>query len=159
MQEAFDEIRHPLPDRQQIMSIVGLSLPQAFDVLIPGGDHALNEKACNAYKASFSNARIHQEKSALFDGMMDLLTSLRDIPDTYLGVATRKSRRGLDALLTGYDIQDWFITQQVADNHPSKPHPSMIMSAMEKLGVLSDQTVMIGDTSFDMEMAVAADVF
>lgn len=91
--------------------------------------------------------------------MMDLITSLRYIPDTYLGVATGKSRRILDALLTGYDIKDWFITQQVAENHPSKPHPAMILSALEELGVSAYQTVMIGDTSFDMEMAGAADVF
>lgn len=61
IQEAFDAIGYPLPDRPQILSIVGLSITQAFEVLIPGGDQALNEKACNAYKASFTHARVHQE--------------------------------------------------------------------------------------------------
>ncbi|MDG1935211.1 MAG: HAD hydrolase-like protein [Paracoccaceae bacterium] len=112
--------------------------------MLENEDQALNEKACNAYKASFANARIHQEKLALFDGLMDVLTNLRAMPETYLGVATRDSRRGLDALLKGYSIEDWFVTQQVADNNPSKPHPSMIESAMADIGVLPDQTAMIG---------------
>jgi phosphoglycolate phosphatase len=126
MQSTFDAIDYPLPSLLKILSIVGLSLPNAFKVLLENEDQALNEKACNAYKASFANARIHQEKLALFDGLMDVLTNLRAMPETYLGVATRESRRGLDALLKGHSIEDWFVTQQVADNHPSKSHPSMI---------------------------------
>ena len=89
MQSTFDATDYPLPSLLKILSIVGLSLPNAFKVLLENEDQALNEKACNAYKASFANARIHQEKLALFDGLMDVLTNLRAMPETYLGVATR----------------------------------------------------------------------
>ncbi len=78
------------------------------------------------------------------------------MPDVLLGVATGKSKRGLDKLLEAHDLSGYFITQQVADFHPSKPHPSMVMTAMSEAGVQACDTVMIGDTSFDMEMAAAA---
>ena len=71
---------------------------------------------------------------------------------------TGKSRRGLDHLIKGHGLDGLFVTQQVADFHPSKPHPSMILQAMADAGVDPAQTVMVGDTSYDMEMAAAAGV-
>ena len=159
MHLAFDAIGHSLPSRSKILSTIGLSLPKAFQVLPANEGQFLNEKACDVYKMSFANARVNQKKLTLFNGMLDVLESLRAIPDTYLGVVIGKSRRGLDALLQEYGIKDWFLTQQVADDHPSKPHRSMIESAMGDLGVSPDQAVMIGDTIYDIEMAVAAGVF
>ena len=61
-------------------------------------------------------------------------------------------------LIDGHQLADFFATHQVADFHPSKPHPSMILQAMEEAGVAPGDTVMVGDTSFDMEMAAAAGV-
>jgi phosphoglycolate phosphatase len=75
-----------------------------------------------------------------------------------LGLATGKSRRGLDALLGFYGWENRFVTTQVSDNHPSKPHPSMILTAMSETGVDAARTVMIGDTSYDIDMARAAEV-
>jgi phosphoglycolate phosphatase len=64
----------------------------------------------------------------------------------------------LDKLIEAHSLERFFVTRQVADFHPSKPHPSMILQAMAEAGVTPEQTVMIGDTSFDMEMAAAAGV-
>jgi phosphoglycolate phosphatase len=78
--------------------------------------------------------------------------------DVLLGVATGKSRRGVARL---FDREGWhshFVTIQTADDNPSKPHPSMILKAMAETGVAPEHTVMIGDTSFDMEMARSAGV-
>jgi phosphoglycolate phosphatase len=75
-----------------------------------------------------------------------------------LGVATGKSRRGLDAVLTGHDLHDVFLTRQTADGHPGKPHPSMLLQAMAETDVEAAKTLMLGDTSFDMAMAVNAGV-
>jgi phosphoglycolate phosphatase len=72
-------------------------------------------------------------------------------------VATGKSQRGLDALIEGHDL-GMFVTRQVADHHPSKPHPSMILTAMSETGIPPADTVMIGDTTFDMDMGRAAGV-
>ena len=80
------------------------------------------------------------------------------MPEVLLGIATGKSRRGLDKLIEGHGLEGLFVTQQVADFHPSKPHPSMILQAMADTGVAPAQTVMIGDTGYDMEMAAAAGV-
>jgi phosphoglycolate phosphatase len=64
----------------------------------------------------------------------------------------------LNLCLTHHGIIDRFVTLQTADRHPSKPHPSMLMTAMAEAGALPETTVMIGDTSFDIDMAVAAGV-
>src|SRR3546814_16607044 len=73
-----------------------------------------------------------------------------------LGVATGKSDRGLNLCLASHGLSARFVTLQTADRHPSKPHPSMIEQAMAAAGAVAATTAMIGDTSFDMEMAVNA---
>ena len=78
--------------------------------------------------------------------------------DVLLGVATGKSRRGLDGLIEAHGLEAMFVTRQVADFHPSKPHPSMIHAALAETGVDATHAVMIGDTSYDMEMARNAGV-
>ena len=80
----------------------------------------------------------------------------RGIAKVELGIATGKSRRGVARLLEREGWHGTFLTIQTADDHPSKPHPSMIQTAMAETGARPENTVMIGDTVFDMEMAVAA---
>lgn len=75
-----------------------------------------------------------------------------------LGVATGKSRRGLSHVLALHGLSNWFDTIQVADDHPSKPHPAMIEAALWETGVEARDAVIIGDTSFDMEMGRAAGI-
>jgi phosphoglycolate phosphatase len=72
-----------------------------------------------------------------------------------LAVATGKSKRGLDALIENHGFQGWFMSRQVADFHPSKPHPSMLEAIIAETGIPAAQAVMVGDTTFDMEMARA----
>ena len=75
-----------------------------------------------------------------------------------LGIATGKSRRGIDRLFEREGWASRFLTVQTADDHPSKPHPAMIRAAMAETGVGPERTVMVGDTTFDVEMALAAGV-
>ena len=75
-----------------------------------------------------------------------------------MGVATGKSRRGLDHVLEAHGLRRFFVTEQVADHHPSKPHPSMVQAALAETGVAPEDAVMIGDTSFDIDMGRAAGV-
>jgi phosphoglycolate phosphatase len=91
----------------------------------------------------------------LFDGIAELVERL-DADGWLLGVATGKSDRGLSLCLSHHGLLKRFVTLQTADRHPSKPHPSMILQAMADAGAVAETTVMIGDTSFDMEMAVNA---
>jgi phosphoglycolate phosphatase len=79
-------------------------------------------------------------------------------PETLLGVATGKSRRGLDKLFEAHDLARYFVTCQVSDHHPSKPHPAMLQAALSETGVEGRDAVMIGDTTYDRDMALAAGV-
>lgn len=161
MAAAFEAVGLDVPDRAQILSIVGLSLPRAMAELTPNADAAAHDAMTQAYKDSYVRLRAQAgsaSSSPLYPGARAVLDHLQAQPDTVLGVATGKSRRGLDALITGHGLEGMFLTQQTADGHPSKPHPSMILQAMRETGIGPDQTVMIGDTEFDMDMAHAAGV-
>lgn len=158
MKFAFDAVDQPVPSRSDILSIVGLSLPEAFAVLLPQASKAEQQCASDAYKDSFNKNRRDGAKPQFYDGIYDVLETLRHQDETLLGVATGKSRRGLMSLCDSYGITPWFQTMQVADDHPSKPNPSMILQAMTETGIAPHQTVMIGDTSYDMQMARSANV-
>lgn len=159
--QAFAVVGRPLPAPVDVMAIVGLSLDIAVRRLVPqisDADCAVMVEAYkDAYVALRASAPAHQS-SPFYPGVHDGLTHLQAIPEMLLGVATGKSKRGLDKLIEAHGLEGMFVTRQVSDFHPSKPHPSMILQAMADAGVGPSQTVMVGDTSFDMDMAAAAGV-
>lgn len=158
MDGAFTANGLAAPTRQQTLSIVGLSLLQAVEALIPTGDAALHLRVAEAYKDYFSAGRQSgRHDSPLFEGIADILDRL-EAEGWLLGVATGNSDRGLRLCLEAHGLNARFVTLQTADRHPSKPHPSMIEQAMAEAGADRAGTLMIGDTSFDMGMAVAAGV-
>jgi len=161
MAQAFAAVDLALPDRETVLGIVGLSLDVIFPVLAPDQSTAVHAKMIQAYKDAYMDLRAQTgaaQSSPLYPGALDTLRALHAVPEVLLGVATGKSKRGLDKLVEGHGLEGLFVTQQVSDFHPSKPHPSMILQAMSDTGVAAADTVMIGDTSFDMEMAAAAGV-
>ncbi|MEM8536789.1 MAG: HAD-IA family hydrolase [Pseudomonadota bacterium] len=159
MARAFAAEDLPTPDRAQVLSIIGLSLPEAFAVLCPQASAAQQTRLVAGYKDAYVALRAEdQELGPLFDGAKQVLETLRAQDHTFLAVATGKSRRGLDKVLARHGLTGWFHSEQVSDNHPSKPHPSMIHTALADTGVATDRAVMIGDTTFDMDMARAAGV-
>lgn len=143
----------PMPTREAILNIVGLSLPQAFARLMPGSDAGVIEALVAGYKSSFGTLRA-AELSPLYPGARDALEALSTQSGVVLGVATGKSRRGLDHVLSSHALGGHFVTTQVADNHPSKPHPSMLHACLAETGARGG--VMIGDTTYDIEMGRAA---
>ncbi|WP_299931631.1 HAD-IA family hydrolase [uncultured Pelagimonas sp.] len=156
MQAAFASVDVALPPKAQVLSIVGLSLPQAMAQLVPEVGESIRDQMVEAYKDSYADLRRKGGHSPLYDGISDLLGRLAKHDNLLLGIATGKSRRGLTALLEGLDLPAQFITTQVADDHPSKPHPSMLQATLRESGAEAAHAVMIGDTSFDMDMAHAA---
>lgn len=159
MQGAFEAFEYPLPTPQNILSIVGLSLPVAVERLAPDLNATSRERIVGVYKDLFRLMR-HEKgagHSPLYAGARRCLDTLHAVPELLLGVATGKSKRGLDGLLRAHELE-MFVTQQVADHHPSKPHPSMVLAAMEDVGVVPEHCVMIGDTTYDIEMGRAAGV-
>ncbi|MGB3808221.1 MAG: HAD-IA family hydrolase [Erythrobacter sp.] len=158
MARAFEKAHLPAPDPAQVRRLVGLSLPVAIRELAPGEDERTQRDLIEFYKSSF---RARREEGMLdeplFDGIADLLRALA-ADGWQLAVATGKSDRGLAACLATHEIADLFVSLQTADRHPSKPHPAMLEAALFEAGVEVGDAVMIGDTMFDMQMAVAAHV-
>ena len=158
MTRAFEEARLAPPDRPAILSVVGLSLPLAIARLLPDAEADFHDHLSDRYKLAFQAMRREEGVcEPLYPGIADLVVEL-DAAGWLLGVATGKSDRGLALCLTHHGLIDRFVTLQTADRHPSKPHPSMLLTAMAEAGAAPDTTVMIGDTSFDIDMGVAAGV-
>jgi phosphoglycolate phosphatase len=115
------------------------------------------EGLSESYKRAFNTLRLDPAyEEPLFPGMGDLIERLRAREDLRLGLATGKSRRGVDRLIESHGWGDVFATIQTADDAPSKPDPAMLHQAMAEVGALPETTVMIGDTTYDMDMAVSA---
>src|SRR6516162_6127402 len=93
-----------------------------------------------------------------FDGIADLLRDLSSTPDTVLGMATGHTSVTVAPALAALQWRDFFRTIQAADMAPSKPHPAMLLQALEATGAKPENAIFIGDTTYDMEMAQAAKV-
>ncbi len=156
---AFQSEVLSMPPRAVVLSIVGLSLAEAFAVLCPDVELPQRNRLVEAYKGAFMSLRKdNQEMGPLFPGARDALAQLQAQDHTLLAVATGKSRRGLDKVLERHGLTGAFHSEQVADHHPSKPNPSMILTALNEMGVAPARAVMLGDTTFDMDMARGAGI-
>ena len=158
MVHAFELAKLPAPDRNEVRRIVGLSLPVAIRKLAPSLTDNDAKSVVEFYKSGyFARREEGLLREPLYDGIGDLLGALhRD--GWQLAVATGKSDRGLQSVLAAHGLTDLFVSLQTADRHPSKPHPAMLEAALFEAGVTPDQAVMIGDTTFDIHMARAANV-
>lgn len=145
-----------VPDRGRLLSVVGLSLPEAFTVLAAGDAAYPVARMTEAYRAAFNRLRSAQPPEPLFPGAREVLAALRAREDVVLGMVTGKARRGVARVLQAHDMEGWFTTIQTADDAPSKPHPAMVQQAMMEAGIGPARTVVVGDTSYDMAMARAA---
>lgn len=156
MEHAFDEAGMVPPPRHATRRIVGLSLVEAMRVLLPDAADNLHRDMAERYKQAFFTLRNNGlVDEPLYDGIAALLASM-DEDGWLLGVATGKSDRGLERCLDHHGIKGLFVTLQTADRHPSKPHPSMVLQALADAGAEAANTVVIGDTIYDIHMGRAA---
>lgn len=141
----------------RVRTIVGLELSEAIARLAPpdiGGERLM--LLCNYYKEAFVEQRADPAfEEPLYEGALDTLVRLSD-EGWLLGVATGKARRGLDIVFGHHGLHRYFQTLQTVDHGIGKPHPRMVLDAMAETGVRPEETVVIGDTSFDMLMARSA---
>lgn len=164
MQIAFEDVSLEAPSGPAIQQIIGLSLPVAVEALgLEVEGRVFNETLINeisvGYKRSYQHLRDelgHPEP--LYEGTVELLERLSKVDDILLGIATGKSMKGVQGLLERFELASYFHTIQTSCNAPSKPHPGMIHQALRETGAEAHRTVMIGDTTFDMEMARNAGV-
>jgi len=151
---AFVEIGLAPPANEDVRRVVGLNLEVAISRLLPEtvGKDGLRRAATRYREAFFEIRTRHDFDEPLFPGVHEALTSL-NTPDVCLAIATGKSRRGLMAGLERHTLSDFFVTLKTADDGPGKPHPAILEDAMAEVGATPEETVVIGDTSFDMAMA------
>ena len=158
---AYQGLGLATPDRQRALGFVGMSLEHIFPAMSPELEPDQHAALTQGYRDAYFHIREQQGSNAtspFFPGGREVIDALRGEDWTLLAVATGKSRRGLDKLIEGYGLQGYFQSEQTADTHPSKPHPSMVQACLAETGVLPERTVMVGDTTFDMDMGRAAGV-
>jgi phosphoglycolate phosphatase len=156
-EQAFAAEGLPPPAAADVHEIIGLSLEVAIKVLRPAAPPALRARLVEGYRAAWRALRVGGLHEPLYPGALTTLHEL-DRRGHLLGVATGKGRPGLDSVLAHHRLSTLFTSLQTADCHPSKPHPSMLEAAMRETGSDPGQTLMVGDTSYDMTMAHAAGV-
>lgn len=156
LKESFAENGFDVPSPEVSRKVIGLSLVEAMAALLPELTTEQHIQLAEDYKRAFMRLRAAgMVEEPLFDGVIELLDALeRD--GWLLAVATGKSDRGLRHCLESHGIHARFVSLQTADRHPSKPHPSMVDQAIVDAGSAPETTIVVGDTSFDMAMAVAA---
>ncbi|MFT5505290.1 MAG: phosphoglycolate phosphatase [Gammaproteobacteria bacterium] len=152
MQTAFKQLGLEPPSTYSIRQIIGLSIDIAIRQLYPDADNTLIKQITDAYRNEYYAAP-HSEFQ-LFDGTLEMLDAIRE-QSIYLAVATGKSRRGLDHELDQFGISNYFSITRCADETRSKPNPLMLQEILIDLDLTIDKALMVGDTSYDLDMANA----
>lgn len=140
----------PVPSEQASRDIIGLGLKEALEVLFPG----LSARKIEGLRQRYAEYYIRQdqEPSPLYPRVRETLLELKEA-GFHMAVATGKSRKGLDRVLAGLDMGDFFDASRCADETRSKPDPLMLTELTRYFGVGADRSLMVGDTTYDMEMA------
>lgn len=157
MHSAFGAQGLALPDPELVRRTVGLPLPVAIESLLPTG--ATLGAVVESYRQAAIAQRLDPDHhEPLFPGLIETLDQL-DAAGYLLGVATGKARRGLDFTLASHGLTGRFVTLQTNDVVAAgKPAPDMVLQAMAETGAVPASTIVVGDTSYDMEMARNAGV-
>jgi len=143
----------PRPSDAAMRHVIGLGLTEAVDTLLPGVDEAARERVVARYREHFLH--IDQTAMPLFEGVRAGLEAFAG-QGYLLAVATGKSRRGLDRVLEETGLGGLFVATRCADEAFSKPHPKMLEDLLDYTGLESNRALMVGDTTYDLQMARAA---
>ncbi len=158
MTTAFEAARLAPPTAEAVRRIVGLALAEGIALLIDrGGDAATAEVVAGHYRQAFGELRSKPHDEPLYPGAEEAIDRL-EAAGFVLGVATGKSLKGLTSTLGRHGLLRRFVTLQTSDVAAGKPHPEMLHRAMSETGANPEDTVLVGDTTFDMTMARNADV-
>ena len=154
LQAACRDLELPVPTEERARYIIGLGLNDAMAHVLPDLDPAHYPRVAERYRAHYLQ---RDADITLFPGAADTVVALH-AAGFLLAVATGKGRRGLQRALDATGLKAYFHATRCADEGYAKPHPGMLRALTEELGVPNDRTLMIGDTTHDMEMARAAGV-
>ncbi|MBL7003518.1 MAG: HAD-IA family hydrolase [Gammaproteobacteria bacterium] len=153
MRSAIIDADYEPPKDSVIKNVIGLSLERASQVLMPHCNDAEITFISELYREHFFSTG--PESSSFFDGALDVIQDCLDA-GFYLAVATGKSKRGLDLALKTFNLESYFHITRCADETASKPNPLMLQEILTDLDLHCEQALMIGDTSYDMDMAASA---
>lgn len=152
IQSAAQDLRLPIPNKNTASHVIGLGLPEAMRAVLPDLEPKYYSRLVDRYRYHYL---LQDKKSQLFDGVRDMLNELSQ-QGYFLAVATGKGRVGLNRALDETKLLSVFDATRCADETFSKPHPAMLQEITRELGQNMRRTVMIGDTTHDLQMAVNA---
>ncbi len=154
IQAACRDLKLPVPDDETARHVIGLSLVQALRHAVPDAPEEKYEQLAARYRHHFLS---QNEAIPLFEQARETIVELHDA-GYQLAVATGKNRNGLDHALESTRMGEYFHATRTADRSFSKPHPAMLLEIMDELDVQPERTLMIGDTTHDLQMAINAGV-
>jgi phosphoglycolate phosphatase len=155
MRRAFAGVGRPVPPLAAVRELIGLSLGLAVERLLPQADANERERIVAGYREAFVALRSGQAPEPLFPGVREAIAERLAAGDL-LGIATGKGGRSLRELLAAHGLLSSFAVLKSADDGPGKPSPAILLDAMRECGIEAQDTFVVGDTSFDMEMAIRA---
>lgn len=150
---AAGDIEVRVPDEEAVRHVIGLGLREAVAVAMPGLGDEQYERFVAAYRERFWQASLHGQ--ALFPGAREVLVELK-AAGYLLAVATGKGTSGLKRAINGEMLHEVFDATRCAEETISKPNPQMLHEILDDLGLRPTDALMIGDTSYDLEMATRA---
>ena len=153
IQQASADLGLEVPDRERASHVIGLGLRDSLRHAVPGLPAERYAEFVGRYRKHFL---AREDAMRLFPGIEELVKNLSRT--RLLAIATGKSRRGLDRALQASGLKAYFSASRCADEATPKPHPTMLLEIMEELEISAQDSLMIGDTSHDLEMARGAGI-
>lgn len=148
MQETFKSFGFPTPSAEAVKNVIGLQLPGCMRGL--GVKEEMVDEVCAAYRKLFPEIAI--DYVGIFPGVKETLTQLRN-EGKLLAIATSRNEASLKMIMKRHGMEDYFeVIVSATDNLPSKPAPDMVLTIMERKGLKAEETMVIGDTTFDIGM-------
>ena len=152
LQAACRDVGEPMPDDVRATHVIGLGLADALAHVAPALPRERHAELADRYRSHYLGA---EGSIPLFSGAAELLAELAAAA-FLLGVATGKTRKGLDRALAQHGVSHHFAATRCADEDAPKPDPAMLLHLMQRLGVAPAETLMVGDTTHDLELAARA---
>lgn len=158
MARTFEHHGYERPHYDATKSIIGLTLDTAIARILGVEEIDDHVRAMTRhYKDTYSPVRLEPGfQEPLYGGVAAMIDTLKARDDVLIGAVTGKSRRGLDLIRTTHGFDDVFFVSRTADDCPSKPHPAMVLECCAEAGVEPADTIVIGDSVYDMMMAKSA---
>jgi len=155
LQNTANNTHHAKPDYQTAKDVIGLSIERAIEALFPQARQSEISELVNRYESAYFSKTL--SRADLFEGVYEMLETFNN-QGLKLAIATGKTREGLDEALTATATRELFCVTRCADETESKPHPLMLEEIMNYTGVKPERTLMVGDSTHDLQMALNAKI-